>query len=156
MSKYIEVNSKNLEDFLISKGFKRNVVHSEVVYERRHLDNPDVVIRVYTSIQDGAASARGCGKDAIRVSAFLEGADKTYGLFKAARVYRVTSEEEVMKRLEARMRDAYRRCNQWIISKGGKVSKMTPERVAEEIEKAKRENSKLTFNLERTMINAST
>ena len=115
MSKYIEVNSKEFKTFLQSKGFSRDAMSGkEIVYSRLHDKEPKLIIKIYTSIASDANAARACGKDAIRVVAIFQGKEKTYPIYKGARIYRVGSQAGVQERVLDRARDAYKRCNEWL------------------------------------------
>ena len=83
----------------------------EEVYERAHDKDARYTLKVYSSIQRGAESVRGCGADAIRVVALLT-AGKVYPIFKSARVYRTGTVEAVLDRMIERAREAYASCGE--------------------------------------------
>lgn len=87
MAHYIELNAAEFEAFLQAEGFGRTVQHSEVVYTREH-NKSGIVIKCYTSIQDGDAVGRDCGKDAVRLCAVAYRQGKGYPIFKAKRCHR--------------------------------------------------------------------
>ncbi len=112
--RYVEVPAATLEAFLQAKGFTRTVRRSEVVYVMRNQRDTRYVVSVFTSIRDGATTARGLGQDAIKVSAFMfldEAADRTRGIAKCQRVFRTGSVDKILERLYERMREAYRVTN---------------------------------------------
>lgn len=115
MSTYIELDSNVFFAFLESKGFVKHITHgNEVVYERRHDRKLELIIRCYTGIRMSDGVSRGCGEDAIRVVAILDTGAKIYPIYKGSRVYRTTSQESVQERTLERLRDAYKRCNEWL------------------------------------------
>lgn len=118
--RFVHVPAERLEGFLAAKGFERGVFGREVVYRRRHERDPRFVVCVYTSIREGASSARGLGEDAIRVTAFeeLEGG-RTRGIAKCQRVFRTGSVEKILERILERAREAYAVCNRRIAERGG-------------------------------------
>ena len=132
MSNYIEIKSDVIESFLKSKGFVRGIQGAEIVYDRKHSDNPNITIRVYTSIRNGSEAARAVGKDAIRITAFFDDGKKSFGMFKGTRVYRVTSEKAILERMYERMQEAYKICNQWILKNNGSLANSHRERVQKE------------------------
>lgn len=104
--------------------------HGEEVYERPHDRDVRYTIKVYSSIQRGAAEVRECGEDAIRVVAiFLDGRfhypAKVVPIFKATRVHRTGSVEAVLDRMIERAREAYSACNG---HRNGKTTALAEER----------------------------
>lgn len=116
MGRYIEVDSNQFVEFLKSKGFVREQteIGKEVVYTFCHEYNPNVRVKVYTSITEGAEIARSVGRDAIRVVCIFNNGEKSFGIAKMPRVYRTGSQEKVQARTLDRMREAYRAGSQWI------------------------------------------
>ena len=114
--RYIEVNSELFESWLQEKGFIRNdsVSGNEVVYEICNCKNPNVRVRVYTSIARGKESARKIGKDSIKVSCFFDDGKTSFGIAKMPRIYRTGSQAKVQERTLSRMREAYSLGNRWI------------------------------------------
>jgi hypothetical protein len=121
MGTYCQLNAEVFETFLQGMGFTRTVFCNEVVYVRNHDREPKIEIKCYTSISSNATVARGGGADAIRVVAVLNGKvagqDRSYPLYKGARVFRTTSQESVQQRTLERCREAYGRANQWLREK---------------------------------------
>jgi len=115
---YVEVNAASMEQMLQKCGFNRSTTGKEVVYIRRH-KNPNILIKVYTSIPLEASKARGCGKDAIRVVVIYDNGNRNFGIAKLPRVYRTGTEKDVLERTYKRMRDAYMLANKW--NKDGKI-----------------------------------
>jgi len=117
--RYIEIDSSQFETFLSDKGFVKSVQHHEVVFTRQHKNNPNIHIRVFTSIRAGQDqksqdTARARGTDAIRIAAFFDNGERSFGVYKGPRVYRTGSQEKVHERTLERMREAYQRCTDWI------------------------------------------
>lgn len=114
MANYFAVPTQEIEQFLVAKKFERTVQRNEVVYVKRSTRNPDVLMKVYTSVHVGAASVRRSGKDAIRVCVVFQNSYKSFGIGKFAPVFRVTSTESVLRRLMDRLREAAQRATEWI------------------------------------------
>jgi hypothetical protein len=113
-SHYVAVRREALENFLKSKGFKRTVQSTEIVYVFPHLKNPSVVVKVYTSIRDGSHTVRGCGEDAIRVATVFENGPISYGVGRFPKVLRTGSEQSVLDRTYSRIQEAYLRGSDFI------------------------------------------
>ncbi len=118
MTTFVSVPAQAIEDFLKSKGFVRTVQRCEVVYVRNHDRDPNVKIKVYTSIRTGAAAARRRGKDSIKVCTVFDNGQRSFGIGKFPRVHRTGSTEKVLERTLERMRAAYKRANQWLREQG--------------------------------------
>ena len=114
MANYFAVPSEAIEGFLASKKFERFVQREEVVYVRRSTRNPNVFIKVYTSIRTGRDAVRASGKDAIRICTVFDSGKKSFGIGKFKPVFRVTSTESVLERILSRIMEAAQRGNQWI------------------------------------------
>lgn len=120
-TRYVPMSSEALEAFLQKQGFSRTVQHREVVYIRKHHKNPDLQVKVYTSLRDGASQVRDCGADAIRVCTVFESASKSFGVGKFPKLLRTAPTdmtetdrvEVVLGRLYLRMREAYARANEF-------------------------------------------
>jgi hypothetical protein len=114
-TRYVEIDSSHFLSFFASKGFSidPNPSGNEIVIMRRHDIDQRLVIKIYTSIRDGSASAREVNADAIRIIALFE-ATKVYPIFNGKHVYRTGSQEKVEMRTLQRAREAYKRCNQWL------------------------------------------
>lgn len=112
---FVEVPAKDIEGFLSGKGFTRTVVGCEVVYVRKSSRNPDVRMKVYTSVRVGNAAVRRAGRDAIRVCVVFENdRGKSFGIGRFPHVNRVGSVEGVLGRIKDRLLEAANRANQWI------------------------------------------
>lgn len=112
--RYVEVPAEALFSFLAGKGFERSTMRREVVFVRRHHADPRYSVLVYTSVREGASSARKLGADAIRVCAiFTPGnlRERPRGVAKLPKVLRTGSVEAVLERVLGRMREAYSVCN---------------------------------------------
>jgi hypothetical protein len=125
MSRYVDVRAESLEEFLSGCGFSRSVQRSEIVYVRSNDHFKGVVVKVYTSIRAGQATARPCGADAIRVVAAYQGEreispgrgrtpSRSFGIWKGKKILRIGSEEAVIGRIYERMREAYAFTNTWV------------------------------------------
>jgi hypothetical protein len=128
MAHYFAVPAQAIEDFLASKKFERSVQREEVVYSRRSSRNPDVLIKVYTSIRVGAQQVRRSGTDAIRVCVVFDNGRRSFGIGRFAPVFRVTSAESTLRRLEERLREAAERGNEWIDNEAIRQQERVQER----------------------------
>ena len=118
MPHYVKVPAQAIEDFCKSKGFTRTTQRNEVVYVRASTRNPDVKIKVYTSIREGRAAARGNGKDSIKVCVVFDNGRKSFGIGKFPRVHRTGSTEAVLGRVLDRLKVAAARATEWIGQNG--------------------------------------
>jgi hypothetical protein len=120
-SRYVEVRRGALLGLLEGAGFEAGVEGREVVYRRKHRKDPTMMVKVYTSLSAGAPTARGCGEDAIRVVLVFQNprTGRSGCLHKCRRVYRTGTEQAVLERLLARMREATRPWNDDRESEGG-------------------------------------
>lgn len=114
MANFVQVPAGPIEDWLQKKGFERTVQRQEVVYVRRSRRDRAVQLKVYTSIRLGQQAVRGRGKDAIRVCVVFDNGRRSFGIGKFSPVFRVTSTESVLRRLEERLRSAALRGNEWM------------------------------------------
>jgi hypothetical protein len=114
MPHYVTVPAQAIEDFCEAKGFTRTTQRNEVVYVRASRRNPDVKIKVYTSIRAGRSTARGNGKDSIKVCAVFDNGRKSFGIGRFPRVHRTGSTEAVLARVLERLMAAAARANEWI------------------------------------------
>lgn len=119
MAKYVELNPQILEAFLIGCGFSRRVKGSEIVYVKANHHHPDVWIKVYTSLRASSAKARAKGEDAIRVAVAYESdipfrGRTSFGIYKATKIIRVGTHDQLLERLYQRMREAYGFSNDWL------------------------------------------
>jgi len=116
-ARFVAVPSAAIRERLAAAGFR--LVPSqggEEVYERAHDRDGRYTIKVYSSIQRGAAEARASGTDAIRVVAIF--ADRRFSfparevpIFKATRVHRAGTVDAVLDRMIERAREAYSAIN---------------------------------------------
>lgn len=111
---YVAVPATVIEDFLQAKGLERSVYYNEVVYTQTHGDNPNVKIKVYTSIRVGQAAVRACGADSIKVATVFDDGAKRFGVGKFPHILRVGSEQEVLDRIQERLTAAYKRGSEWL------------------------------------------
>jgi hypothetical protein len=120
VSTYVDVPADALLSFLAGKGFsERTSPGDEIVYARAHGVDGRYKIVIYTSIRRGAADARSCGKDAIRVCGIFEDAEGSFGVVKLPRVHRTGSVEAVLERTIERAREAYASITRRIRDKRG-------------------------------------
>lgn len=114
---YVEVPAEAIRTKLKEMGFERTFQErcGEEVYERCHHKDGAYVVRIYSSISDGACSVRGCGEDAIRVVALrriVRFGDwrrpwEWQGVAKTKRIHRTGTVEGVLARMHERAREAY-------------------------------------------------
>jgi len=99
MSRFVEVRETEFDILLRSeKGWSKDRSGNEVVYNYYIKSNPDIVIKVFSSVRDSDHIGRECGRDAIRVCAVDTKKDK--GLVKSSRIYRVKNwQDRVVKRV---------------------------------------------------------
>lgn len=126
---YNAIVATALFTFLESLGFEKTTIMTkdghEVVYERRHHGDDQLIVLVYTSASPDGAAVRGKGKDAIRVCLVCESArvasvqkyygkkaDGRKGLGKAKRVNRAGETDAIFSRIRSRGHDMYRLANQ--------------------------------------------
>lgn len=124
---FVPVPAAAIRERLAAAGFRLVPVdRGEEVYERAHDRDPRYTIKVYSSIQRGAAEVRDCGEDAIHVVAVCKEDERfhwparTFPIFKATRAHRTGSVEAVLDRMIDRAREAYGACNEH--RRGGKTS----------------------------------
>lgn len=111
-TRYVEVPPDMMRERLKGAGFYPTAEScDEEVWERPHDRDGKYRIRVYTSISTGDERTRACGTDAIRVVVVLITPNKTYGIYKSARVYRTGTAEAVCERTIERARDCYAAIN---------------------------------------------
>lgn len=68
----------------------------EIIYTKRFISKPDVIVKVYSSIHKNDGVSRGCGKDAIRVVAVNTKTNR--GVVKSNRINRVPGWEDRLKK----------------------------------------------------------
>lgn len=74
----------------------------EIIYTKRFITKPNVIVKVYSSIHKNDGVSRGCGKDAIRVCAVNTKTDR--GVVKSNRINRVPGWDG---RLKAKVTDVW-------------------------------------------------
>lgn len=114
MAKFFNIDPRVIESYLAARGFTRGVQYREVVYVKRSTRNPDVQVKVYTSIRVGSAQVRGSGKDAIRVCVVFDDGRRSFGIGKFPPVLRVDSEASIISRIDERVRAAAKRATEWL------------------------------------------
>ncbi len=148
MANFIEVPAQAIESHLAAQGFIRSVQREEIVYTRSSQRNPDVKIKVYTSIRVGRTVVRGAGKDAVRVCVVFDNGRKSFGIGKFPSIPRVHSVESVLRRTDERLRLAKLRAVEWMKEQDARFGRTAPartaaqamqERVEEKAEFARRE-----------------
>ena len=97
-AQYVVVTELEFDNLLkADKGWSKDVIgHKamEYVYSYRTKKNPDIVIKVYSSVTKGG-TGRKCGGDAIRICAVNTKTDK--GVLKTKRVNRTPGWDERVK-----------------------------------------------------------
>jgi len=110
--------------FLEGLGFVQTTIRTkeghEVVYERRHHGDAQLIVLVYTSASPDGQAVRKRGKDAIRVCLIAESdrvaliqkhygkkAEGRIGISKAKRVNRAGKTDAIFSRIQQRAREMY-------------------------------------------------
>lgn len=107
MGTFVEVPAVELDQFLTEKKFVAGKQGHEVVYTRQSKTNPLLKIAVYSSVTEGAATARECGEDAIRVVLLGKvSGGKEWCLRKTTRIHRTGSVAKVLARILDRIMEA--------------------------------------------------
>jgi hypothetical protein len=115
-AQYVEVPAESIRGALLGAGFVLCAVPSggatEEVFYLLHKKDPRYQVRVYSSLSSGAKSARGRGRDAIRVVVLFDGPNgRRVPLWKGKRVHRCGSVEAVVERMLERAREGYAHIN---------------------------------------------
>ncbi len=113
MATFVQLDANAFTTFLADKGFTRTQSNDEVVYWKRAECNPDLMIKVYTSISLDSARARACGSDAIRVCCIFFARGKDFGICKLPRCHRTTSLESIQERVLLRINEAEAKAKEW-------------------------------------------
>ena len=110
---YVLVPTAAIVTALVKAGFVPKFVGTETIYERANHRCPELIVRVYTSVSAGAATARACGTDAIRACLVWIDPKKgdNYGVASATRVHRTGLVVDVIARMMARTREMYALAN---------------------------------------------
>jgi hypothetical protein len=107
MGTFVEVPAAELAKFLTDRKFTAGKQGHEVVYSRTSKTNPLLRIAVYSSVTEGAETARGCGEDAIRVVLLGKvSGGKEWCLRKTKTIHRTGSVEKVLARILDRIMEA--------------------------------------------------
>jgi len=124
-AKYNPIPFTELSKFIEDMGFTRTLVWTkdghEIVYERPHHGDPQLMVLIYTSTGPDGDAVRKKGRDAIRVCLICEServksiqkhygytkADGRLGLARATRINRAGSTPSVFARIKARAREMY-------------------------------------------------
>ena len=121
MANFIAVPAADLENFLQKKNFSPTRQRDEVVYIKRSTVDPNLMIKVYTSIRHGSTAVRAAGKDAIRVCVVWDnGVGRSFGVGKFNPIFRVHSVQSVLERLDLRLKEAAQRARDWLSEQGAK------------------------------------
>jgi hypothetical protein len=118
MASYVEVPADAIEGLLKNKGFARTTQGHEVVYERCSTRDPNVRLKVYTSIRDGVNVARKCGADSIKVCCVYQSPTRTFGVGRFPHINRVGDTQAVLDRILEKILAAAKRGNEWIDQQG--------------------------------------
>ena len=121
MAEYIDVPAADIENYLQGKKFVRTVQGTEVVYIKRSTVDPGLMIKVYSSITDGQSSARSTGRDSIKVCCVFDDGVRSFGVGKFPPVFRVTSVQSVLERLDLKIKEAAVRARDWLAQQGKKA-----------------------------------
>jgi len=108
------VTLAEFRDLAEGLGFSEvELSNHEIVLEREHHGDPQLVVRIYTSVSSTGATVRSKGKDAIRV-VLLGRSDRVgiVGLKKTKRVNRAGTTQAIYDRIRSRAREMYTVCNQ--------------------------------------------
>ena len=114
MPQFVAVPSEAIESLLRKKGFTRTTQRDEVVYIKRSGVNYNLMLKVYTSISVSSSVVRGVGKDALRCCVVFDDGVRSFGVGKFPPIFRVTSVESVLERLNIRIREASLRAREWL------------------------------------------
>ena len=117
MSRFVMVSRKSMTEALEKAGFtpfQTGGRSAELGYFRCHGLDPNIQIKIYTSLPADRSVARGCGEDAIRVVAVFDDGAKNFPICKLPRVHRTGSEAAVIERTLERAREAWRFVNLWL------------------------------------------
>lgn len=114
MASFVAVPAQVLESYLQSLKFDRSTYGREVVYVRKSAYNPDVQIKVYTSIRVGQSQVRDAGRDAIRICVVFDNGRRSFGIGRFQPVMRVHSVRSVLDRLFERLQEAAKRAREWM------------------------------------------
>lgn len=106
-STFVEVPADKLAGFMAERKFTAGKQGHELVYTRRSKHNPLLRIVVYSSVTEGADTARDCGEDAIRVLLLgTVSGGKEWCLRKTKRIHRTGSVAKVLDRILDRILEA--------------------------------------------------
>ena len=110
---YNPIDAKHLTAALEKHGFEPTVVGKELVYTRDNHNDPQLTVKVYTSVTEGHEFVKKKGSDAIRTCLVYTGPDgKTRGVAKTKRVHRSGTDTAIIKRMMERARAMYKLANQ--------------------------------------------
>lgn len=146
---FVAIPSQDIENWLESKKFQRSVVRNEIVYTRASTRNPNVLLKVYTSIRVGSDSVRGAGRDSIKACVIFDNQKgKSFGIGKFPPVLRVVSVESTIKRLEERIREAAKRGNEWIDSQMNQIQQPASNQNAKPVDDSFKDSAAYKMYLE--------
>ena len=131
MADYIEVPAPAIEDLLQKKGMTRVKQGNEVVYVKKSKVNPSLLLKVYTSIRDGANAVRPSGRDSIKVCVVFDDGTRSFGVGKFPPVFRVHSVQSVLDRLDLRLKEAAQRARDWLAEQAKKTPPPAPAPIIE-------------------------
>ena len=101
-------------------GFAESTFGGEVTFHRAHARCCHCSVTIYSSLPARGGDSRGCGEDAIRVTAVFSrqtpGRERPYVkvIAKTARVFRTGSADKVLERTLERAREAYAEVNAFL------------------------------------------
>ncbi len=119
MTQYVEMDKNSFLSYLNFHKFIQdvNAYGNELVYKRYSSRNPNVVIKVYTSIAK-SGTQRTNGNDSIKVAVVFDNGKRAFGIGKFPPVFRVTDTDSIIDRVHSRILDATKRANEWIDANG--------------------------------------
>jgi hypothetical protein len=127
MADFIAVPAADLETFLQKKGMARTLQRNEVVYIKRSTIDQNLMLKVYTSINNGQTAVRAAGRDAIRCCVVWDnGQGRSFGVGKFPPVFRVHSVQSVLDRLDLRLKEAAQRARDWLDEQAKKRAAAMP------------------------------
>lgn len=102
---FTQVPLADIHSFLTEKRFTPDRVGDERVYTRTGR-NSSLRIVVYSSVQEGETAARDCGTDAIRVVLLGKSRTEERCFYKARRINRTGTVQEILDRVLNRILEA--------------------------------------------------
>jgi hypothetical protein len=128
---YCPVQAHSIDRLLVRLKFSSSTCGREVVYERRSVRNPNVMIKVYSSVAVNGSQVRQAGRDSLKVCVvFSAPGGRSFGIGKFPPIPRVNSEESVLRRLRERLEAACGRAVEWMDEDDARARRRDRERGA--------------------------